>query len=173
MCPCSIRYHDKLAVLIDTHPLPNIENGAICCIKMKDSDSEQSDRILQDAMAILLRKRIFASRREKMYSDYHQIDLLTIYDQNKEVSSNLDILDMPYWDINLTTEFQQVMSTAVKTSTPSKETLNKHQLEVLNAVMDKRDALIIWPTGKWRKLGPYVPFSTFCGVMVAYSFLIH
>ena len=163
-----IDYEKGNAALIDTHPLPHIENAVICCIDLKEEAVNDKEKVLTEAMSMLLQKRIFASKGHKTYDVFHQIDLvtqdLTPVNNESEEQVQDDDNDRPNFDIG-----EEIMNMEVDvqinegedfcpetsflasdpgfTSTPIEPVLHDYQQEILQQVLQSKDIVMVWPTG--------------------------
>ena len=164
-----IDYEKDIAALIDTHPLPHIENAVICCIDLKGEAVNHKEKLLAEAMSMLLQKRIFASKGHTTYDVFHQVDLATqdlspVNNESEERLQDYDDGDRPNFDIgaeimDMEVDFQAnegedfcpetsfLASDPGFTSTPIKEVLHGYQQEVLQQVLQSKDIVMVWPTG--------------------------
>ena len=156
-----IDYEKGTATLIDTHPLPHIENAVICCIGLKEKGLNHKDKHLAHAMSTLLQKRIFASKGQKTYEQFHQLDL-AIQDitpgNDKRQEGLQDFEDNVRPDFDLSMEVQVDVEVTegedfcpetsfLASEVPSKIVLRDYQQEVLKQVLQSKDILMVWPTG--------------------------
>ena len=157
-----INYMEGTATLIDTHQLPHIENAVICRIDLKNKAVDHKEKPLAEAMSMLLKKRIFASKGHTTYDVFHQVDLVTqdLAPVNNETQEELqDVEAAPDFNIGEIMEVEVdpvedafphdsfMESDPVHTSTPIQVVLRDYQQEVLKKVLESKDILMVWPTG--------------------------
>ena len=157
-----IDYEKGTATLIDTHPLPHIENAVICCIDLKEEGFVIKEKVLPEAMSCLLLKRIVASKGDNTFDVFHQIDLATqdmapVRNETQEelqdddVAPDFNVGEIMDVEVTEGEEFCPETSFLASdpgcTSTPIKMVLRDYQQEVLRQVLQSKDILMVWPTG--------------------------
>ena len=171
----AINYGEGIAMLIDSHQLPHIENGVVCNITMKNKESPDADTVLAEAVAMLLKKRIFESKQDSTYQLYHQVDFVmrdfsaeheTIPKHSQNNTERDNQCELPDFEVcedyfrldfspNISLHEGSPTSNGTEyapqhTSTPTEQVLREYQEEVFRQVNNYTDTLVIWPTGSGK-----------------------